>query len=558
MTSTASWVLAASIALGSGAERAIELRGDASYWVDRYGALELPAGWEERVRGVFDRVAAASGASAVRPARLVLVAGGAEPVAVAIADGSVVINRALLQVAYGELGATPAPRGDDRLALVVGHELAHVALDDLWRPAAFAADADVAQGRRVEQRADARGVLAAVMAGYDPSVVLGQGGAALLARLAPGTPATARQAVLDAELEQLVERADELRLGVRLAQLGRHEDALRLLGRFRELFPAREVLTNLGATHLAMAIEELARCDGELIARWALPVLLDPDTLAQRVRLRGGGDPHGCLTRQAVDGALRAAIEALEEAVERDPAYLPARLNLASALLVADRVLAALKEADGARQLAPDHPAANVLHAVALYRYGRDSHLVGMADEALRVLARFADDPAALFNRGAILAELGRIATAREVWQRYLERDPYGPFAAIARERLGLEATTDAPGRSQHARPAAPLVLGPLASSSIAGVERSPLLIGTFRASLLRGPSWTALAIDDVVELVEERVVPAEPSTPLVGRWGSPRARQQTAVGELLLWDGMAVDIRDGRIVARIFFRGPA
>jgi tetratricopeptide (TPR) repeat protein len=559
------------------ADPAAELRGHATYWLERFGPLEIAPAWRNHLEAVFARVAAAHGGrSLAPPARLVLVEGARDPLAIALRDGSVVLDRAMLLAIYSSLDRAPTASGDDVLALVLGHELAHLTADDLWASASFEPPPDAEERGRYERRADAQGLLTALMAGFDPARALRGGGHQLLARLAPGSAdaqavATGRLGRLETELLRLAERSDELRLGLRLAELGRHQDALLLLERFRELFPAREVLNNIGATHLAIAFEALASCDGRTVDQSYLPILFDSATLDERVRLRGS-EGADCVERRAVAGPLQAAVDALAEAVDRDPRYLPALLNLGAALLLSNRTPAALARSHEARDLVPGNAGATALWALAFHRFGKESGLPGASDQALRELERFAESPVALFNRASILAELGRTTSAREVFAQYLARDPWGPMAGVAREWLGTTTPTrptsgssgaaprsqrPAPPTGSSALPAPPIPLDRLPTPLPEELETRPLVIGTARATVVRGPGWVALALDGVVELVEQEGSGLL-ARDLAARWGPPRLVVPTAFGERWAFPGLAADVRDGAVVALVHNReGP-
>ena len=61
----------------------------------------------------------------------------------------------------------------------------------------------------------------------------------------------------------------------------------RFLERYREVLPSREVLNNLGLAHYQLAARALADCDGRLVGRYRLPLVVDPRTVEDRSRLRG-------------------------------------------------------------------------------------------------------------------------------------------------------------------------------------------------------------------------------------------------------------------------------
>jgi hypothetical protein len=111
---------------------------------------------------------------------------------IALPDGSIILSRGVLDICYRE----PA-WGDDRLAFVLAHELAHQLNDDFWHMRFFQAfeaatppgwspsqssPTVLADMRRTtsdteailarELRADERGILYAVVAGFNPHAIV--------------------------------------------------------------------------------------------------------------------------------------------------------------------------------------------------------------------------------------------------------------------------------------------------------------------------------------------------------------------------------------------------
>ena len=207
--------------------------------------------------------------------------------------------------------------GDRPLAFVLGHELAHLASYDFWHRSAFAtaqlpaASPDLREVgkivrpeprdlQRIELKADSDGAITMVMAG-DPVGGLFHTDRDFFARWVkqagvgeaydddPAHPKPEqRTALVRTQLAAVVGEIDFFDFGVRLAQLGRYADAIRLLERFRDRFAGREVLSNLGYAHYQLATKLLADCDGAPAVRFRLPVAIDDETLAARARLRGG------------------------------------------------------------------------------------------------------------------------------------------------------------------------------------------------------------------------------------------------------------------------------
>ena len=90
-----------------------------------------------------------------------------------------------------------------------------------------------------------------------------------------------RASFVRSQLASVVGEIDFFDFGVRLAQLGRYDDAIVLLERFRDSSPGREVLSNLGYAHYQLATKLLAACDGAPAVRFRLPVAIDDETPRQ-------------------------------------------------------------------------------------------------------------------------------------------------------------------------------------------------------------------------------------------------------------------------------------
>ena len=339
---------------------------------------------------------------------------------------------------------------------------------------------------------------------------------------------------------------------MRLAQLGRYDDAIVLLEHFRDYFAGREVLSNLGYAHYQAAVKLLAGCDGALAVRFRLPVAIDDETLAERARMRGGYSI--CLESEPMRKRLAEARRYLELATEKDPTYLPARRNLAALELVTGKAAAAIAMAEDTLTIAPGDSAALVAKGVGLYLFGVDSRMQTV-DTALEVLEQAEKDtrraPDAVFNRAVILAERGRTAAARSAWIRFLELEPEGAHADLARERLGLPPKR-IPALAPPPRSPIPLgVVGPTARAPLAAMERKDFRIGDLSVSFFRGGGLRALQLGDAIEVVEQRSgVGAPPPS------GQQRAavRVESPRGVLLRYPSHALDVQGGRVRAILYF----
>ncbi len=585
-------------------------RDRASWWIKEYGPLTADKELVARATAVFLRVASAADKSGNRLPKLLLInaAGAAadDPWALSLPDGSVVVTRRALELT---LGRKPSAEGDTRLAFVLGHELAHLAKDDFWHASAFSAVAKYGGKRQsgahlpgvsagqstlgllqptprdlqsAELQADAYGMFYASWAGYSPQTLLTQPDTFFdqwarstgLAADVAHPSASVRADFLRTQLAQVADDLDFFHFGVRLLELGRYDDALLLLERFQDRFASREVFTNLGLVHHQMALRELARCDGQVAMRFALPVEADPVTLAERSRLRGGDPADVCRESPAFQEHFTAARRLLELARDRDPTYLPARVDLIATLLLGGRNAEAIVVSEEALKLDPDASALLNGRALGVYLFGQESRLettdsaLGLLDQALRSAP---NAPAVLFNRARILDERGRTAAARDAWRAYLAVDATGPRAEIARQRgdLGGAPTAAAATTAASTPVPPPLPLGEISTATaerLRTFERQSFVLGDFRGEFLHGrvaqrdpqgrsseTAVAALQIGSALELVETGASAAV-GAPDASRLGPPLQRFATARGEVLVYRELALELVGGKVDAVLHF----
>lgn len=399
------------------------------WWIDHYGLVDARTEpLMARAEEVFRRVAAAADKKGNRPPKLVVIGGKGDPYALTLRDGSVVLTRESLRICYR--GAAPET-GDSRLAFLIGHELAHLAKDDFWHSSAFEAVSNITDSgdvRKVlasqlektggsldfvktqELQADSYGIISMTMAGYDPKTIIGPDGQNFFAywdsQIADGLPYSeaahlspeARAEFVRTELRPVIEALDRFDQGVQLYQRGAYREAASRFESFIEKYPGREVYSNLGLTHYQLAVRFLSACSG-VEPGFRLPTALDPATTARRLQqtavngdtayvqngaARGSQQDAGrlfeeseqqvkaeCLQDPSYQADLQEAIRFLEAAEKKDVAYLPARVNLSSALILAGNYAKASSVASEALQIDPAHAEAAGNKAVAEYLFGK-------------------------------------------------------------------------------------------------------------------------------------------------------------------------------------------
>ncbi|MEO5364546.1 MAG: M48 family metalloprotease [Magnetococcus sp. DMHC-8] len=531
-----------------------------------------------RVRQVFARVQNVADKRGNRMPQLTVVDKPDTPWAIALPDGHILLSSGAIELCYRQV--TQAV-GDARIAFVLGHELAHLAKNDFWDMEVYLAVAGTGQvaprlaGEKMtaadrrqrqatawhkETEADDLGFLYASIAGYPTHLLLARANAshdnffslwtdrfrddALLQDLHP--PPADREAFLRARLEQLAEGMPLFRFGLRLAHFGHCDQAVLLFRHFLQIFPAREVYNNLGACHLYRAQRELPAT--ATTASYWLPVLFDATSRADLL-LTGQAGHAGEGTRPVppalpdrTDHALEQAVDYLEQAVEADAAYLPARLNLATAHVYRGELLKARVVLEEALRLVPHNREVVGWHALLLHL---DSQGHGLGDAALPSLTRLAaqtDAPASLvFNHALLLKKAGR--NARSWWNRLASRPVPLParYARIACSVAKVACASLQPGTGQAVPWPVPVQPG----VDVDAVDRDKLLAG-WRASDLgwlpdrqqgtayrRGETAELLVLDGSVTMVVLRGGTLGTTRVLTKKAGKPTHVRPLAEGEI-------------------------
>lgn len=143
-----------------------------------------------------------------------------------------------------------------------------------------------------------------------------------------------------------------------------------------------------------------------------------------------------------------AAIEAFRLSLVEDPTQSQVHFHLADVLYRAGNPYGAIERYYAAVELDHDLIEAWTQLGCVLAEVGQTQS----AMEALRVaLDRHADYPDAHFHLAELLERQGDSPAARPHWFRYLEHDQRGPWAEVARRRLGLhEDVSDAAANSRE------------------------------------------------------------------------------------------------------------
>src|SRR3989304_4680935 len=458
----------------------------ASWWIKRYGEVKPGDNkLAERAAKVFERVLAASDKNGLP--RLVIVKTQGNPWAIAIRDSSAIVSEGALTLCYKGVSEE---KGDARLAFVLGHELSHLAKNDFWHSFAFSAISDITDSakensilreqlketpkdiRNKELQADYYGIINMTIAGYNPGLIINDSTnffeeweSQITRKIAyaededhPSPEVRAK--ALRSQLKSVADDLDLFTFGVRYYQTGRYNDAIDMLEAFSRKFPGREVFNNIGLSHYQLAMKVLSACDKSVALRFKLPSVLDTETAGKTLR-SGDSGASSCIGNEIFQKHIKTAIKHFETAKDKDLTYMPARINLSSALLMEGDHTKAMAVADEALKIQPQNSDAMNNKAIALYLWGKANNM-DTADKAIEILnGILSKEPvfsSAFYNIAAIQSERGMESAAAEAMKSFLKIEHTGAFANTVKEKLGLKSDdrVSVPGISTTGSPVNP------------------------------------------------------------------------------------------------------
>jgi len=399
------------------------------FYLDHYGRADVNDKRVRRVHHIFEQVKRVADKRHHRLPQLAVVQGfnsPDDPLAIALPDGYIVLSKQAIDIMYKNVSLV---QGDTRTAFVLGHELAHLANNDAWHReflSLIRKQTSVSQlnpNRQQEIEADDQGFIYAAMAGYPVAQLLAKGAQNFFMAWEQQTFREAnnthprpevRAKLLKARLQALLEILPYFHFGVRLSHFDRCDDGSYFLSEFLKHFPARAVYNNLGLCELQQARKALGK---EAYLYW-LPSVLDVTTQIDELSLSDISRGEGSTL---ADDFLINAQDYFEKALEMEPSYLPAHVNLAITALYLEDIYIARARIEKARQLAPDDLEIQGLRLVILYEEGSLSPYVDMWPyiiQQLEQLARRPNAPLSVVYNMARLLELRKRTGANKMWQR--------------------------------------------------------------------------------------------------------------------------------------------
>jgi tetratricopeptide (TPR) repeat protein len=300
-------------------------------------------------------------------------------------------------------------------------------------------------------------------------------------------------------------------------------------------------------------------CDEALPLRFKLPTILDIDTLGGRLRTIGGEASH-CLKNETFLKHIQEAIRYLEIASGMDPTYLPSRINLSSALVMAGEYAKVMGIVDEVLKNQPENPGAMNNKAIALYLFGKADN-IDTADHAIGILKEIsAKNPSfsdAFYNMASIQSERGRTAAAIETWKRFLKIEPTGVYAQVAKEKLGIKSDDKTPMK-RASEMKSPIKLGDIKGETekvLKGLKKKEFTIGEFKGEIYEAKNIKFLTIDNTVEIVEEETNKPINLSEFYKTYGEPVRKIKNLYGMTLIYNNFGVDVVDGGIKKRVYFK---
>lgn len=550
----------------------------------------------ERMKNIADKVDE-------RPPRLVILKADSKdiPNAFAAPDGSIIINSKLLEFCCSD---TQKEKGDVRLAFILGHELAHLADRDFSHFKAFyslkkhsngkvqkqvdryviPSDAEeLAEYKRKELLADQKGALYAAMAGYKIRFILEENSDFLNRWIeymgidyhtdTPSHPAMQKRVqFVRSRLSEVAKNIELFRAGVLLFQKGSYHDSLAAFRKFEEFYPAREVLNNIGACYLNLALRLLQQKFSTDYYRFRLYTAIDYSTSAETFTTRNDWD---YLRDKYIPGYLEEAISYFKKAVEKDVLDRACRYNLSAALILKKQYARAQAECDYILEKDPKDIQALNNKAIALY-YDKEmkSDTIQHAIQILRKAHRLKPQNAEiLYNLASLRQESNQSNGAKLIWEKYLnlplsKRDNfyhhiYQKFKGSPPPKPSMKAKfpkipagfalgqeihdIDKKRGKEHTRV---FTIGSDDS------EDNPTLLVELKLILIN--NIRVLAIDGTIEIVEQEFEPVENIETILKKYSLPQKIVRFNIGSYYVYEHSGFSIKEikGKVCAFTWFAG--
>jgi tetratricopeptide (TPR) repeat protein len=571
------------------------------WWINEYGDYTKTVGKNDsrvkRAFAVFERVKNVADKVEARIPRLFIINtnGSGRPFALVLPDGGIIINLETLEICCGHKKTGQGEdekklkEGDQWLAFILGHEIAHLAQKDFTHQKAFLGQQKHedkkmwSEDKKRELLADTNGALYAVMAGYDISALFGrenkflrcwveQAGIGSYYDDDPQHPAMQKRVeFIRTQLQSVINKVELFRAGVLFLQMGKYTDGAAAFRKFSGFYPAREVFNNIGVCYLNLALRYLRLKFSDDYFRFRLSTVIDYHTSAEKLSFRGEGD---YLKDRDISNCIDQAIFYFREAAYRDRHDRTCRLNLSAALILKKDYAAALAQCDFLLDKNPGDIEALNNKAIALYYYDKEIYrraplkAVSLLEKTHRLRSNNFE---VLYNLAALAWEMKQPDKAKFLWEKYLN------LANIPRDNYYTHICKEL-GRKDLPPPTQPVRL-PVVPKEIKLGEESALLLEKWDGEnvskyKLTGEeegqdSWwvtlqvivkqnlRVLAWEGFIVLVEQELIRPKDPVKQLKRFGPPQKIIHHTAGTFYIYEkkGFSLKEIDGMICSYIWFK---
>ncbi len=556
---------------------------------------------------IFERLLSGWEETRILP-KLYVVRSEAGPWAASLDDGSILLSRQAINICF----QSEAKGGRDRLAFVLGHELAHQRADHLWHRRFFRLASqqppqvrgrmlsdipvnqlEVADLEAKETQADRDGLLLMAITGFDPYSIAGSQSRFFTEWVESiwGEPckkkadseacakAKNRAVRVQTYLQEIANRTTLFDLGIQAYATGRYEEARIFFTAFGREYPRREVHNNIGLTFVGEAMnirKDLVSKGEDLGPGFLFRYVIADEAGIQKEKVRRGGtrggflDPKITQMRQEMEKQLNEAVVFFEKAVKLDPAYRESYWNLTSTYLLMDNGPAAYGILAGnyVKRFGQD-PMASMLLGIAAYLDGQTGKVRPLLEQAVEgggeelspiTRANFAayldtvGEREGAMAQWKLLADLGRKRGDEELFRLALQRLGRQVVLADSPDKTSEQAIEKIHGYTMNQRVSSSPkeVLNPMGDEVWVEGER----IQIYRFSAV-----SQMAVDanrNVIGLWQGEgdgatargIRSGDDTTKLARVYGSSGKKVVTSKGEIQIFDksGIAFNIQTGKV----------
>jgi len=491
--------------------------------------------------------------------------------------------------------------GDSRIAILIGHEIAHLTnKDNIYNEALrdmqnfsdpktrgqLKPDFKLPDNRTREFLADKKGTIYALMADFKVKTLFNenssffqywakQTGIGYSNDNATKHPSFEKRVqFVRSQLNAVIKQLELFNAGMLLFQVGSYHDSIAAFIEFSKVYPSREVFNNIGVCYLNLALDRIHLYYKDDYYRFRFSIPIDYSTTAQPLNPRGAGN---YLNDKDILRYIENAIYYFNLAASRDPYNRACRLNLAAASILKKEYAQAMAECDKLLKKNPKDFDAMNNKAIAFYYYGQNEGME-TTQKAIQLLETSnglkPSNPVILYNLASMKEKRNRMAGAGLNWEMYLNLPdiPRDNFYSYIYRKIHR---TEPPKNTELSTS----VLFPQIPSGVKLGEDFTFIEKKFGKKSIdsykigkqdknSNSSWAidlqvivkegirVVALDNTVEIIEKEFSNGEEITKIFEKYGAPVKVVPHTRGNFYIYKskGFSVKEKDRKVVSYIWF----